>query len=194
METEVLVAGASGLVGTGVLESFLDADWRAVTVSRRVPEPVTSRPYRHLGVDLRDKAACAAACRDLGNVTHVVFTALHEVPGLFDGWRDEANMQLNLAMLANLLEALTAVADIQHVSLLQGGKAYGTHLHAVPIPARERFARDPHANFYWLQEDYLRGPARVWLDYLSPGRGNRARVRRSDECDRGHRRLRGDVS
>ncbi len=30
------------------------------------------------------------------------------------------------------------------------------HLHPIPIPARERFPRDQHENFYWLQEDYIR--------------------------------------
>ena len=29
----------------------------------------------------------------------------------------------------------------------------------IPIPARERAARDDHENFYWLQEDYLRAKA-----------------------------------
>ena len=33
------------------------------------------------------------------------------------------------------------------------------HLHPIPIPARERFARDQHENFYWLQEDYIRESA-----------------------------------
>jgi nucleoside-diphosphate-sugar epimerase len=39
---------------------------------------------------------------------------------------------------------------------MQGTKAYGIHLHPMPIPARERFPRDQHENFYWLQEDYIR--------------------------------------
>jgi nucleoside-diphosphate-sugar epimerase len=29
----------------------------------------------------------------------------------------------------------------------------------IPIPARERAPRDPHENFYWLQEDYLKAKA-----------------------------------
>ena len=45
---------------------------------------------------------------------------------------------------------------LRHVSLLQGTKAYGGHHHAVALPCRERQPRDEHANFYWLQEDYLR--------------------------------------
>ena len=45
---------------------------------------------------------------------------------------------------------------LQHVSLLQGTKAYGAHVHPIPVPARERCAARRHANFYWLQEDLLR--------------------------------------
>jgi len=42
------------------------------------------------------------------------------------------------------------------VSVLQGTKAYGAHVHRIAIPARENRPRDPHDNFYWLQEDYIR--------------------------------------
>jgi nucleoside-diphosphate-sugar epimerase len=63
-------------------------------------------------------------------------------------------------MLRNLMEPLTAASPgLRHVTLLQGTKAYGAHIHAVPIPARERAPRDEHENFYWLQEDYLRAKA-----------------------------------
>ena len=30
-------------------------------------------------------------------------------------------------------------------------------MHRLKVPAREDQARDPHDNFYWLQEDYIRG-------------------------------------
>ena len=51
----------------------------------------------------------------------------------------------------------TPINQGQLVTLLQGTKAYGAHVEPVPVPARERWPRHPHANFYWLQEDYLRG-------------------------------------
>jgi nucleoside-diphosphate-sugar epimerase len=67
-------------------------------------------------------------------------------------------METNRAMLVNLLEPLAAAAPgLRHVSLLQGTKAYGGHVgHAMRVPAREREPRDPHENFYWLQEDVVR--------------------------------------
>jgi nucleoside-diphosphate-sugar epimerase len=67
-------------------------------------------------------------------------------------------MATNLAMMRNLMEPLLAAAGgLRHVSVLQGTKAYGAHVHRIRIPARENAARDPHDNFYWLQEDYIRG-------------------------------------
>jgi nucleoside-diphosphate-sugar epimerase len=69
-------------------------------------------------------------------------------------------MQTNLAMMRNLMDPLLERAvGLEHVSVLQGTKAYGAHVHRLKIPAREAGPRDPHANFYWLQEDYIRGAA-----------------------------------
>ena len=102
------------------------------------------------------------------DVTHVVYTAVYELPGLVPGWSERDQMDTNLAMLRNLMDPLAAAASgLQHVSLLQGTKAYGVHLHPIPIPARERFARDQHENFYWLQEDYVR-------ESRPPGRAGRS--------------------
>jgi nucleoside-diphosphate-sugar epimerase len=155
----VLVAGASGVVGTAAVEAFLGADFEVVALSRRAPVVDSTRPYRHLSVDLRDAAACASAVADLPTVTHVVYAAVAEQPGLVAGWRDREQMALNLAMLRHVLDPLCERGGVRHVSLLQGTKAYGAHLHRIPVPARERFPRDPHDNFYWLHEDHVRALA-----------------------------------
>src|ERR1700712_5400370 len=140
MTQTVLVAGASGLVGTAAAERFLADGWDVIAVSRRVPELDTTRPVRHLSVDLQDPAACRTAFGGLGEVTHVVYTAVYEKPGLMAGWTARDQMETNQAMLRNLMEPLCAAATgLQHVSLLQGTKAYGVHIHPVPIPARERW-------------------------------------------------------
>ena len=152
----VLVAGATGLVGEAAMAAFAAAGWRVVAVSRRTPDALPEGDVLHIAVDLTDAQACRAAFSGLRDVTHVVYAALYEKPGLLAGWREADQMETNLSMLRNLMEPLTAAADVEHVTLLQGTKAYGAHIHAVPIPARERAPRDDHANFYWLQEDYLR--------------------------------------
>lgn len=153
----VLVAGASGIVGRAAVEHFFGQDdTRVVAVSRRPPD--LDGGYRFLPLDLQDAAACDAAAATLGDVTHLVYAALHEKPGVIRGWRETDQMQVNLAMLRNLMTPLLAVArGLRHVTLLQGTKAYGAHLRPIRVPARERWPRDDHANFYWLQEDWLRG-------------------------------------
>ena len=156
MTNTVLVAGASGLVGAAAVDKFLTDGWDVIAVSRRRPEVDSDRSFRHLSIDLRDAAASRAAVAPLSDVTHVVYTAVHELPGLVPGWSERDQMETNLAMLQNLMNPLTEVATLQHVSLLQGTKAYGVHLHPMRVPGRERYARDQHENFYWLQEDYVR--------------------------------------
>src|SRR6185369_4122431 len=156
----VLIAGVTGVVGRAALERFARSEeWRTIALSRRKPD--VEGDYRHLALDLTDEAACEAASEEWRAVTHVIFAALHEKPGLVRGWREQDQMQTNLAMLQNLLRPLLQVAkNLQHVTLLQGTKAYGAHLHPIKVPAREDAPRDAHENFYWLQEDELRAAQR----------------------------------
>jgi nucleoside-diphosphate-sugar epimerase len=153
---KVLIAGASGLVGSAAVRCFAQSpDWDVVGVSRRTPEGVTGATF--VSVDLTDERRCADVFGAMTDVTHVVYAAVNEKPGLVEGWKDREQMRLNLSMLKNLFAPLEAAAKgLQHVSLLQGTKAYGAHLGRVALPARERAPRHQHENFYWLQEDYLR--------------------------------------
>ena len=153
---KVLVAGASGLVGFAAVRHFAGLDeWDVVGVSRRIPDGLEGATL--LSVDLQDPARCTEVFNQMQDVTHVVYTALYEKPGVVQGWRERDQMETNLRMLENLFEPLKAAAtQLQHVSLLQGTKAYGAHIEPFPAPARERWPRHPHENFYFLQEDYLR--------------------------------------
>jgi nucleoside-diphosphate-sugar epimerase len=157
----VLVAGATGLVGEAAVAQFAASGWDVIAVSRREPEPVAAGRFRHLAIDLTDAEACRQAMAGLSQVSHVVYAALYEKPGLIAGWREADQMATNLAMLKNLVEPLAAAAKgLRHVTLLQGTKAYGAHVKPkIALPARERAPRDDHENFYWLQEDYLRAKA-----------------------------------
>ncbi len=153
---KILIAGASGLVGFAAVKHFSQLpDWEAVGVSRRIPPGLEGAAL--LSVDLTDKARCADVFGQMRDVTHLVYAALYEKPGLVQGWRERDQMETNLNMLRNLFEPLSAAAkNLQHVTLLQGTKAYGAHIEPFPVPARERWPRHQHENFYWLQEDYLR--------------------------------------
>lgn len=155
-----VIAGATGVVGHAALERFAaDPAWRVIAVSRRPPQAAGAAPIEHLALDLTDAAACRRALSALTGVTHVVYAALHEKPGLVAGWRERDQMEVNDRMFHHLLDPLAAAGSLRHLSLLQGTKAYGVHLHPVPAPARESQPRDPHENFYWLQEDHLRASA-----------------------------------
>ena len=153
----VLIAGASGVIGTAAIEHFARLGWRVIGASRRPADVEPGVTYEHLALDLQDGAACRAASDTLKGVTHVVYAALFEKPGLIPGWREEDQMTTNLAMMRNRMDPLLAAAKgLRHVSVLQGTKAYGVHVHGIAIPCRENRPRDQHENFYWLQEDYIR--------------------------------------
>lgn len=155
MKKKLLVAGASGLVGFAAVRHFASLPgWDVVGLSRRTPPGLEQA--RIVSLDLMDRARCAAVIGSMRDITHVIYAALYEKPGLIAGWQDPEQMRTNLAMLENFFEPLQAASPLEHVTLLQGTKAYGSHLGPVPVPARERWPRHRHENFYWLQEDYLR--------------------------------------
>ena len=130
----VLIVGASGVIGASAAAHFAALPgWRVLGVSRRPPDP-SPAGYEHIALDLTDPAACRAAAGGFGAVTHVVYAALFEKPGLVAGWREQDQMQTNLAMMRNLMDPLLASAGaLRHVSMLQGTKAYGAHVHPIAI-------------------------------------------------------------
>ncbi|MGM0585978.1 MAG: SDR family oxidoreductase [Pseudomonadota bacterium] len=152
----VIVAGATGVVGHAAAAHFAARpDARVIALSRRPPG---IEGVEHLPLDLTDREACARALSALP-VTHAVYAALFEQPSLVAGWSDRDQMETNRAMFANFLDPLANAPTLRHVALMQGTKAYGSHLHTIPVPAKESAPRDPHENFYWLQEDHLREAA-----------------------------------
>ncbi len=153
----VLVAGATGLVGHAAMQHFANEPGTdVIAVSRR--KPADTFGARFIPVDLQDRAASAEVFRGLPDVTHVIYAALYEKPGLVAGWREDDQIAINDAMLRNLMDPLLGTArGLRHVSLLQGTKAYGVHARPMQYPAREGRdeARDV-PNFYWNQEGYIR--------------------------------------
>ncbi|WP_109479833.1 SDR family oxidoreductase [Paraburkholderia sp. C35] len=160
---KVLVAGASGLIGVAAIERFLAAGWDVVGVSRRKPELLElteGGDFEFVSVDLRDENAARKALSTLEGITHVAYAAIYEnADDLVSGWSNAAQIEINNAMLRNVIEPLVSGknnATLRHVSILQGTKAYGVHLHPIAIPARESDPRDDHANFFFDQQDYVR--------------------------------------
>ena len=152
----VLVTGASGLLGVAAIEKFLAAGWEVMGVSRRKPELPSGRNIDFLSVDLRDREKSRAAFEPLTDVTHIAYTALHEKPELVAGRSSKDQIETNNAMLRNVVEPIVrGASNFQHISILQGTKVYGVHLHPIPIPAREHDARKDHPNFFFDQEAYV---------------------------------------
>ena len=151
---KVLVVGALGMVGRAAMERFAGrADLQAVGLARREADFAPDAVW--LRADLRDADAARAALGPHRDVTHLVYAALNEQPTLVKGWRSADNMALNTRMLAHTLDALDG-APLQHVTLLQGTKAYGVHTgRAMRVPAREHDALRDHVNFYFDQQDLV---------------------------------------
>lgn len=156
VQNHVLVAGASGVIGSAAVEAFARAGWKVTALSRRRPFVDLDCAFTHASVDLDDADACAGLVAASPPVTHLVYAAVAEAPGLVSGWRDAELIARNGCMFANLLDPLAGAGSLRHVSVLQGTKAYGAHYHEIEVPAREDTPRDDHPNFYWLHEDHAR--------------------------------------
>jgi nucleoside-diphosphate-sugar epimerase len=157
MTNWISIVGGSDLVGFAALKLFSTLpDWDVLVLSRRRPPELFNA--RFIPADLMDENACAGLADQLGRLTHVVFSALHERPELIAGRRQEAQIRANDRTLRNLFAAVERTAqDLTHVTLLQGTKAYGVHVRPIAIPAREdRDEVREEPNFYWLQEDFLK--------------------------------------
>jgi len=153
----VLILGATGVVGYAAMQHFAgDPEADVIAVSRRRPDETFGA--RFVSVDLRDRARCAGVFGAMDGVTHLVYAALYEKENLVAGWLDDEQIQINDEMFRNTLDPLLQSANgLRHITLLQGTKAYGSHVRPMAFPARENRseARDI-PNFYWKHEDYLR--------------------------------------
>jgi nucleoside-diphosphate-sugar epimerase len=157
---KALVAGATGVVGRGLLAHLAAlGEWDVLAVSRR--PPASAARVTHLPLDLLDPAACRTALADHPDVTHVFFCAFLQDP-------DPAqHLARNTALLANLVQAVEAASPaLAHVQLVEGTKWYGSHLGPFRTPAKEWHPRHAGANFYFDQQDWLearqRGTAWTW--------------------------------
>jgi nucleoside-diphosphate-sugar epimerase len=170
----VVIAGASGLVGSAAIARFAATGWKVIGLSRRAPAKIIPEvDYRC--VDLLDPEGSRDALRDLGQVTHLVYAAVNETPGdLIASWTDPTHAERNGRMLGNLLDALLPAAlHLQHVALVHGTKAYATHLADRPVvPMRESLPRPAHDDFYFRQEDMLwsrrKGSNWNWTVFRAP--------------------------
>jgi len=150
MAGTALIAGASGIVGNNLAQHLLGKGWTVHGLARRPPTEIAG--LRPAAADLLDRNSLRAALRDL-RPTHIFLaTWLRQ--------RTEAeNIEVNSALVRNLLDAVSPAGSVRHVALVTGLKhylgpfeAYGKG--ALPAtPFREEQPRLKIDNFYYAQED-----------------------------------------
>jgi nucleoside-diphosphate-sugar epimerase len=148
-----LIAGASGLIGRRIAEHLLaTGNWDVIGVARRPPH---TPGIRWIGVDLADLEDTRRKLAGLEGVTHVFHAARFDHP---EG--SPESVEINAAMLANLVTVLEQAAPLTHVHAVHGSKYYGHQLGPVPTPMHEESPRARGQNFYFQQEDFLRSRSR----------------------------------
>jgi len=153
----VLVAGSQGVIGRAAAREWAaQPDTRVYGLSRR---EAAEEGVEKVRVDLLDRADVRAKLGGVKGVTHVVFGAYIERATAAE------KSKVNVAILRNLMEVVEETSpEMRHVTFYQGGKAYGADLGPFKTPAREDDPRLMPPNFYYDQEDYLRGlqTGRTW--------------------------------
>ena len=160
-----LVAGASGIVGTGIAQQLQRAGWRALCASRSGGGGLAGT--EGIAVDLMDPDACRRALAAEPGITHLFFAAYQQAASR------AAEVAPNLAMLRNVVEAAQAVCPgLAKVVLTTGAKFYGIQWGASLTPCRESDPRQLGPNFYYDQEDFLRraqqGQRWSWCNLIPP--------------------------
>jgi len=176
MERKVaLVAGASGIIGRGIVECLTQrADWEVIALARKPSDAVDHA--RFVSVDLLDPRDCHDKLGTLSDITHVFYAAYKEQPS------EPGQVAVNGAMLRNLVQVVEAAAPgLVHINQMQGAKAYGCQFGPFKTPAKETDPRHFPPNFYYDQEDFLRerqqGKAWTWSALrpnlvIGPGAGH----------------------
>ena len=145
----VLVVGASGIVGGAVSRVFSEAGWKVHGLARN---PLRIEGVVPVRADLSD-----------GDATHEALAGLSPDAVVLATWsrrETEAEMiEVNGAMVRNLLDAVRPAGTVRHVALSTGLKHYLGPFEAYgkgdmpKTPFREDQGRLNVANFYYAQED-----------------------------------------
>ena len=149
MSNTALIVGASGIVGSATGALLVEEGWRVAGLARK---PVDLAGVKPVVADLQDPASLETALAGLAP-SHVFLATWQRRP-------TEAEMiQVNRAMIENLLDALRPQKSVRHVALVTGLKHYLGPFEAYgkgtlpQTPFREDQGRLDIENFYYAQED-----------------------------------------
>lgn len=150
-DRRALVIGATGITGSNTAAHLAESGWEVFGVSRREPQGLAG--VRHVAVDVMDPVALREAVSDLG-ATHLFFCTWSRQD------TEALNIEVNGAMLRNVLDAVGQAGSLRHAALVTGLKHYLGPFEAyaqnpAKPPFRESQGRLDHENFYYEQEDIL---------------------------------------
>jgi nucleoside-diphosphate-sugar epimerase len=150
-EMRALVVGMTGISGNNLARHLLANGWAVHGIARRLPQNLDG--VTPIPVDVTDGEAVRTALDGL-DVTHAFFCTWSRQP------TEAENIQVNGAMLRNVLEALEPAPNLRHFALVTGLKHYMGPFEAYAktqpeTPFREDQPRLPYENFYYVQEDIL---------------------------------------
>ena len=147
-----LVVGATGIAGRATCERLVADGWSVLGLSRRSTSDVDG--VVPVLADLTDADSLREALAAHAP-THVFLTAWARQE------TEERNIEVNGAMVRDVLSALSERASVRHVALVTGLKHYLGPFEAYgkgempDTPFHEDEARLPYPNFYYAQEDEL---------------------------------------
>ncbi len=151
----VLIIGASGIIGRAHIRNLAGREGVRIIAASRTPEANLPDNAVAYPVDLAAGVFDPAPLRD---VTHAVYCAYVNAHGF------EADRVPNVALMNGALDLCEACPNLTHITLMQGNKAYGSHLGPFKTPAKESDPRIAGGHFYDDQLDALttRADKRGW--------------------------------
>jgi nucleoside-diphosphate-sugar epimerase len=146
-----LVIGATGITGRNTCERLASSGWDVVGVSRK--RGMDTEGVRNVSADILDPASIGPVAEDV-RPTHLFFNTWSRQD------TEARNIEVNGAMLRNVLDAAGPVGSLEHVCLVTGLKHYLGPFEAyaqnpAKPPFRESQPRLNYPNFYYTQEDIL---------------------------------------
>ena len=107
MAKKVLVVGATGLVGSAVVQHLRSVKCDVIAAVRTPLKDIDT--VRYVSVDLFNSELCDSVFSEMLDVTHLVYAALYERSSLVDGWSDEEQIAINDQMFKNVLDPYNPV-------------------------------------------------------------------------------------
>lgn len=160
MAKTALVIGVSGMIGGNAARELLAEGWTVYGLSRNPTNDTAIAGVKPIAADLLDAQSVKAALKDV-SPTHIFFATWTRRP------TEAENIDVNSAMVRNVLDALSSKKCVEHVDLVTGLKHYLGPFDAYvsggfrpETPLREEQPRLDLPNFYYAQEDEVYAAAK----------------------------------